>query len=92
VASGGAAYWAGAGGYVVEIRKVPTWDVNALLSGRVKRGNRYRGNLMEGERELAVPRLIHPWQIKRVGKVVEDSLGRLRVDKWMDNPSYGKQP
>ena len=84
----GAAYWAGKGGFVYEIRGVPTWDVNLLLEGRVFNGMRYRGNLMYGENERAIPALIPPNFIKRWGKVKVLPSGLLVVKKWHDNPRF----
>jgi hypothetical protein len=54
VNEGGAAYWAGEGGYVYEIRGVPTWNVNNNMEDRVPTdGGRFRGNLMHGENVYA---------------------------------------
>jgi hypothetical protein len=82
-APSGAAYWAGEGGWVYEIRNVPTWDVNALLEGRVKTPEGFRGNLMVGEGESAIPARVTPDKIVRYGQVVE-SRGRLYVKDWID--------
>jgi len=88
VNGGGAAAWAGEGGWVYEIRGVPTWDVNTLLEGRVRTPGGFRGNLMYGENELAIPARVPPEHIKRYGRVEEDSSGHLRVRTWVDNPGY----
>jgi hypothetical protein len=81
VNEGGAAYWAGEGGYVYEIRGVPTWNVNKNLEGRVPTGGgRFRGNLMHGENEYAIPARVPPEKIKRWGVVKADPRGRLYVD------------
>ena len=85
----GAAAWAGEGGWVFQIAKVPTWDVNALLAGRVERPVGFRGNLMHGECEMAIPAKVKPEQIKAYGKVVADQQGRLKVDNWIQNPKFG---
>lgn len=85
----GAAYWAGKGGWVYEIRGVPSWDVNSQLVGRVKgAGGAYRGNLMSGENEIAVPAEVPPQRIKAYGKVEQGRSGRLFVKTWIENPAY----
>ena len=89
VCGGGAAAWAGDGGWVYDVRGVPTWDVNASLDGRVPRPfGGYTGNLMVGENELAIPAEVPPEKIKRYGKVLEDHRGHLRVQEWIDNPNF----
>ncbi len=78
----GAAYWAGEGGYVYEVRRVPTWDVNKNLQGRVATGGgEYRGNLMHGEGEYAIPSRVPPEKIVRWG-VVKDSGGDRLYVEW----------
>ena len=84
----GAAYWAGKGGFVYDIRGVPTWDVTLLLEGRVFNGLEYRGNLMSGENERAIPARVPPNFIKRWGKVKVLPSGLLVVKKWHDNPGF----
>lgn len=88
VSGNGAAYWAGEGGWVYEIRGVPTWDVNSDLEGRVQTAAGFRGNLMFGENERAIPARVPPERIARYGKVVEDSMGNLRVREWVANPGF----
>jgi hypothetical protein len=89
ISRNGAAYWAGPGGWVYDIRGTPGWDVNAQLFGRVRLpGGGYRGNLMTAEQEIAIPGRIPPQWIKAYGKVVEDAGGKLRVERWVDNPGY----
>jgi hypothetical protein len=89
VSGNGAAYWAGAGGWVYDIPNVPSWDVNVLLEGRVSvAGLRYRGNLMSGEMEVAIPARVLPEQIRAYGVVEEDAAGRLMVRRWIANPAY----
>ena len=85
---GTASDWAGEGGWVYEIRGVPTWDVNKHLEGRVQVGASYRGNLMHGETEHAIPARVESYQIRRYGKVEADSTGRLLVRRWVANPGY----
>lgn len=87
VSGNGAAYWAGKGGWVFEIRKVPSWDVNILLEGRVPTLAGYRGNLMHGENETAIPAKVAPQNIKAYGKVVSEN-GRLKVKDWIKNPGF----
>ena len=84
----GAAYWAGAGGWVYEVRGVPSWDVNVLLEGRVARPTGYRGNLMCGEQEIAIPARVPAERIKAYGQVEADAFGRLFVRRWIPNPAY----
>ncbi|HBL15893.1 MAG: hypothetical protein A2X36_17595 [Elusimicrobia bacterium GWA2_69_24] len=86
----GAAYWADDGGYVYEIRGVPTWDLNSDLFGRVFRGGRYRGNLMSQEAENAVPAEIPLECIVRWGQVRSTSTGTPYVPEsdWTPNPSF----
>jgi hypothetical protein len=80
VNEGGAAYWAGEGGYVYEIRGVPTWDVNQALEGQVPTPGGYRGNIMYGENELAIPARVPAEKIVRWGVVKSAAGGRLRVE------------
>jgi hypothetical protein len=76
----GAAYWAGEGGYVYEVRGVPTWDVNKNLQGRVPLEG-FRGNLMHGEGEYAIPARVTPDKIVRWG-VVKDKGGDVLYVEW----------
>lgn len=89
ITGNGAAYWAGKGGWVYEIRGVPSWNVNRQLEGRVKTiQGMYRGNLMHGENEIAIPARVPSERIKAYGQVEEDSSGRLFVKTWIQNPDY----
>lgn len=89
VNGGGAAAWAGDGGWVYDVRGVPTWDVNSLLDGRVPSAlGGFTGNLMYGENEHAIPARVPPENIKRYARVVEDYMGRPRVQEWIDNPNF----
>ncbi|MBI5209445.1 MAG: hypothetical protein HY927_05660 [Elusimicrobia bacterium] len=86
----GAAYWADDGGWVYDIRGVPTWDLNTDLDGRVRRPDgTYRGNLMHGEAEQAVPAHIPLECIRRWGQVASHN-GSPYVphDGWRENPRY----
>jgi hypothetical protein len=47
------------------IRGVPTWDVNKALEGRVGTTGSFRGNLMHGEGEYAIPARVPPENIRR---------------------------
>jgi hypothetical protein len=91
VTQSGAAYWAGEGGWVYEIRHVPTWDVNLLLAGRVKRNGKYIGNHWIGENEQAVSAYIPPQKIARYGRVVMSASGILYVRTWIPNPAFEGQ-
>ncbi len=85
----GAARWADVGGWVYEIRGVPTWDVKKALQGRVEGAPyQFRGEIMPQEGEYAVPARIPLENIKRYGQVVQDAAGRLKVVDWHDNPKY----
>ena len=84
----GAADWAMEGGVVVEIRGVPGWNVNTQLAGRVPTTLGYRGNLMTGEAELAIPARVAPENIVRAGIVERAPSGRLYVREWIHNPKY----
>jgi hypothetical protein len=83
----GAAEWADEGGWVYDIFGVPTWDVNSSLEGRVPVAGMYRGNLMYGEVEQAIPSQIPLECIKRWGQV-SDWGGRNIVREWTPNPQY----
>ena len=84
----GAVQWAGNGGYVYEIRGVPTWDVNKALEGRVHSAGTYGGNPVRGELENAIPGEV-PWtRVKRVGRVATNRAGQLVVSSWETNPSF----
>jgi Domain of unknown function (DUF4157) len=86
VNQGGAAYWADKGGYVYQIKGVPTWDLNKALQGRVPTGGgTFGGNLMHGEVEYVIPAYVSPEKITRWGVVKADSRGRLYVD-WHTQP------
>jgi len=88
VTGNGAAYWDREGGWVFEIRGVPTWNINSQLGGRVETPGGFRGNTMHGEQENAIVSKVPPEKIKRYGRVVEDSMGRLLVREWTQNPTY----
>jgi hypothetical protein len=76
----GAAYWADEGGYVVEVRGAPWWDVNALLENKIPTPGGMRGPLMHGENELALAARVTPTHIVRVGRVVRLPSNRLVVE------------
>jgi hypothetical protein len=65
---------------IVRSGGVPTWDVNKALEGRVGTTGSFRGNLMHGEGEYAIPARVPPENIKRWGVVKSDARGRLYVD------------
>jgi hypothetical protein len=85
----GAACWAGEGGWVYEIRHVPTWDLDRDLQGQVPLELQmgFRGNLMRAEQEGAILACVPPDHIKRAGQV-EDRHGHLCVTHWTANPNY----
>lgn len=87
----GAALWANEGGWVYDIRQVPTWNADMHLQGRRAQqvGVGYSDNLLSGEVELTIPGYIPPEKIKRYGQV-EIIHGIPRVRTWHDNPSFGK--
>jgi hypothetical protein len=86
----GASYWAGDGGWVYEVRGVPSWEVNSDLEGRVRRSDgTYRGNLMS-EVETSFPARTPLECIRRWGQVQEGANGKLLVKPggWVANPRY----
>ena len=86
----GAAYWAGEGSWVYDVRGVPTWDLEAALAGRVQRADgTFRGSLMH-EAEAAIPAQTPLECIERWGQVQESSTGKLyvRPNTWVANPRY----
>lgn len=85
----GAALWANEGGWVYDIRQVPTWNADLHLQGRRAQQVGYSDNLLSGEVELVIPGYIPPDKIKRYGQVVLVH-GIPRVKTWHDNPNYGK--
>ena len=78
----GAAYWAGEGGLVIEIKGARGYDVNAALEGRVMQNGRYGGNPKFGEQEIAVPGVVSPGMISRIGVPVVKPNGQLTID-WL---------
>jgi hypothetical protein len=84
----GAAQWAREGGWVYDIRNVPTWDVNKQLDGRWKMPDGWHGNPVYGENEFAIPARIPPQNIARWGVVEADRMGLLYVRDWVPNPAY----
>jgi hypothetical protein len=87
----GAAAWADEGGWVYEIRNVPTWDVNTALEGRVQLAGGYTSNLMRGEGEFAVLAEVPPDKIVRYGQVSQTPGGHLVVKHWTQNPAFKAQ-
>ena len=73
----GAAHW---GRYVYKIRGMPAWDLNEVMQGRVDTGLGYRGPLMHGELEHAIPARVPIENIEQYGEVVEGPRGRLHVE------------
>ena len=77
----GAVLWADEGGFVIELKNVKGYDVNAVLEGRVRKPDgSFGGNTVHGEVEIAVPGRIRPEQVELVYEVVE-SRGRLTPRK-----------
>lgn len=77
----GAILWADEGGFVIELKNVKGYDVNALLEGRVRKPDgSFGGNAVHGEVEIAVPGRIKPEQIEAVYEVVM-TRGRLMARK-----------
>ncbi len=62
--------------------------MNLDLEGRVPTPAGFRGNLMHGECELAVPARVPAEDIARWGVVEEDSVGHLLVREWHVNPRF----
>jgi len=88
----GAADWAGEGGYVYEIRNVPTWHLEQALEGQIRdpAGTFGRQLVVKPELESVVPGRIPPECIVRAGKVSALPDGRLvvRPGDWIANPNY----
>jgi hypothetical protein len=75
----GAALWAGEGGWVYKISDYPGYDICRLLEGKIPDGNGgFRGPLMSGEQEVAIPARVSSSKIRAVGDVVLRR-GRYRV-------------
>lgn len=73
---GGAMLWADEGGFVIELKNVKGYDVNATLEGRVKKADgSFGGNPVHGEIEIAVPGRIKPEQVEQVYEVVRTGRG-----------------
>lgn len=84
----GAVLWAGEGGFVFEIRGVPTWNVNRALEGRVPGPLGFQDNPMGGELENVVVARV-PWnKIRRTGQVSATRTGRLVIREWKENPHF----
>lgn len=86
---GGAIHW---GKWVYEIRGMPTYDLEQLLQGRVQTPGGYRGVLMVGELETAIPARIPLSYIVRYGRVGYRSNGRPAVVEWRTFDSPGPVP
>lgn len=82
----GAVHW---GEWVYEIRGMPTWDVNQVLEGQVQTAGGFRGALMSGELENAIPARVPITNIVRYGRVVTVN-GRLTVREWHTFGTPGK--
>jgi hypothetical protein len=86
--SGGAAAWAGDGGWVYRLDGTPSWDVNAQLEGRVpKPDGTHGGNPLPGEHEQAVLANIPPERIVGAMKIIERN-GKLVPGPMTPNPNY----
>ena len=83
----GAVHW---GDYVYEVRGMPTWDINQVMQGQVRTPGGFRGALMPGELESAIPARVPLANIVRWGKVVEVR-GRLTVLEWHTFDTAGKE-
>ncbi|WP_322095044.1 hypothetical protein [Paraburkholderia bannensis] len=67
----GAILWADEDGFVIELKNVKGYDVNAALEGRVrKHDGSFGGNAVHGEVEIAEPGRIKPEQVEQVYEVV----------------------
>ncbi|MGZ2745658.1 hypothetical protein [Burkholderia stagnalis] len=78
----GAILWADEGGFVIELKNVKGYDVNAALEGRVRKPDgSFGGNAVHGEVEIAVPGRIKPEQVEAVYEVVMSRSGKLMARK-----------
>lgn len=76
----GAAYWADEGGWVYHIVDWPGYDINLLLNMQIPDGRGgFRGPLMPGEQEIALPARIPLAHISKIG-LVNRKRGGLAVD------------
>jgi len=81
-----AAKW---GDWVYQVEGVPTWDVNKIMQGKIRVAGvgDYRGALMHGEVEHAIPGEVPLKNIVRFGRVVSVGKG-LGVREWFTWDTY----
>ncbi len=77
----GAILWAMEGGFVIELKNVKGYDVNAELAGRVLTFKGYGDNAVQGETEIAVPGRIKPEQVEAVYEALKSRNGRWMARK-----------
>lgn len=66
----GACHWAGAGGWVYEIKNYLGYDINQVLEGRVPNGiGGFRNPHTTGEQEVAIPARVPNAFVARIGYV-----------------------
>lgn len=83
----GAAHWAGDGGWVLEIRDVPTWGVDEASQADVPVfGIVYTG--IQGECEYAIPAEVHNYRVYRAAPVSMGRRNNLTVGIWRLNPNF----
>lgn len=83
----GAGAWAGEGGWVYRIDRVPSWNVNQLLEGRIRTPGGFRGNLMAGEGESAILANVPKERIVEAYPIILRG-GVLRPGEPIKNPNY----
>jgi hypothetical protein len=76
----GAALW---GRWVYQITDYPGYDINSLLQGRIPTPGGFRGPLMRGEQEIAIPAEVPLVNIALAGEVIQGSRGP-KV-QWLEN-------
>lgn len=74
----GAALW---GRYIYEICEYPGYDLVTLFEGKIPCPTGFRGLLMHGEQEIAIPAEVPMRQITRAGTVKTNTRG-LPVIEW----------
>jgi hypothetical protein len=84
----GAAYWAGAGGWVYKLDGVPSWNANKLLEGRVEGIGGFGGNVVRGEQEDLILAHVPPSRIVGAYPILEGRGLNLKPGDFIPNPNY----
>lgn len=73
----GAALW---GQFIYEVSDYPGYDIEALLNGRIPCPGGFRGVLMQGEQEIAIPAEVPLPNVTKAGRVKANSRGQPVVE------------